>query len=426
MTSENCLAPVTINGIQYPCGKCPYCKAKRQMMWTLRGKHEGLNKKKLFITLTYNKQNLQITAKYRESPKDEGGTLVRKDLTNFFKRLRKYIYPRKIKYIACGEYGTGKIKGKGDWRPHYHAIIYNISNKELTQKELTAIWGKGFAYIDRKPFVDTKAIAYTVGYINKKMTDSHGWEHYEGNRREPPFQTQSQGIGLEWSKKNPNWYLNLQTGLNGKNCTVPRYYIKKVFEEEGGKIKLDNTIINARDCNNTHYELIGGDLFNGQFLIDGRTIATESHISHQYKVFVNPDGEKTQHILQLLHEKGLKNIELTKSRYNMSELEYAKLRAHYEAEHAQKIIRYRQEWQDYCTLSKEELKSKYEHTTVRFVNRFTNSREDIFPIEYKTIISEAIHQAVEKNAHLKELHQSLNRKGIEISETIDKFCLTFK
>ncbi|EBW8988162.1 hypothetical protein BXL21_24545 [Salmonella enterica subsp. enterica serovar Enteritidis] len=44
-----------------------------------------------FITLTYNDENLP-----------EGGTLVRKHLTDFFKRLRKHFTGRTIRYFACG------------------------------------------------------------------------------------------------------------------------------------------------------------------------------------------------------------------------------------------------------------------------------------------------------------------------------------
>ena len=72
-----------------------------------------LHKENCFITLTYNNNNLP---KYK--------SLVKKELQDFFKRLRKK-YGEGIRYYACGEYGP---KGK---RPHYHAIIFGWKPKDL-------------------------------------------------------------------------------------------------------------------------------------------------------------------------------------------------------------------------------------------------------------------------------------------------------
>ena len=47
-----------------------------------------------FLTLSYNQESLP-----------EGGTLVPKHLTAFFKALRKVWPEKKVRYYAVGEYG---------------------------------------------------------------------------------------------------------------------------------------------------------------------------------------------------------------------------------------------------------------------------------------------------------------------------------
>ena len=80
----------------------------------------------MFLTLTYNDDNL---------PSDVG--LHKDDLQRFFKRLRKALDTKKIRYFACGEYGDTTS------RPHYHAIVFGLGLNEIDKKYVTDAWPLG-------------------------------------------------------------------------------------------------------------------------------------------------------------------------------------------------------------------------------------------------------------------------------------------
>ena len=94
------------------CGVCEECIAEKANNWVIRNNYEEKAHKKIcFITLTYAKNPY---------------FLIKKDLQDFIKRLRRRIEYRKgekIRYFACGEYGT--LNG----RPHFHIIIYGWNDK---------------------------------------------------------------------------------------------------------------------------------------------------------------------------------------------------------------------------------------------------------------------------------------------------------
>ena len=78
--------------IDVPCGQCLGCRLEKSKEWAIRVMNEvRMNEISCFLTLTYNDENL---------PK--GGTLVKKDLQDFWKRLRDRLYPEKLRYSACG------------------------------------------------------------------------------------------------------------------------------------------------------------------------------------------------------------------------------------------------------------------------------------------------------------------------------------
>lgn len=99
-----CFHPVTLkNGQTVPCGSCIGCRINKTSQWTFRLLLEQKNwDKASFITLTYDDDHLPSDA-----------SLHPEDLTLFWKRLRKNLDGRKIKYFACGEYGDATQ------RPHY-------------------------------------------------------------------------------------------------------------------------------------------------------------------------------------------------------------------------------------------------------------------------------------------------------------------
>lgn len=170
---------------QVPCGQCIGCRLERSRDWAVRCVHEAkLYKENCFITLTYDNQHLPAN-----------GSLVRRDLTNFFKRLRKQ-YDHKIRYFACGEYGD---KGQ---RPHYHAILFNhhFSDRRVfsagkfplyISDQLASLWQFGHSIIGEMSF---ESAAYTARYCVKKITGKDAREHY--GERLPEFSAMSRRPGI--------------------------------------------------------------------------------------------------------------------------------------------------------------------------------------------------------------------------------------
>nr|WAE43639.1 MAG: replication initiator protein [Microviridae sp.] len=169
----------------------------------MRCLHEiGYWKESVFLTLTYSNENIP-----------EGGTLIKYHLQQFFKEIRKDIYPNKIKYLACGEYGDMFS------RPHYHAIVFGLSpnNKIITER-----WIYGFV---KSGSVTYKSARYVAGYIEKKYNGLKAKSVY--GERQIPFQLQSKGIGKKWAEENQtNLINNLSLTVDGIRHSMPRYYRK--------------------------------------------------------------------------------------------------------------------------------------------------------------------------------------------------------
>jgi hypothetical protein len=246
--------PVTI-----PCGQCIGCRLERSRQWAIRCLHEAsLYEENSFLTLTYNDDNLPI-----------GNTLVPDHHQRFMKRLRKY-FPQKLRFYHCGEYGDLND------RPHYHALIFNLSFPDLvhfkntangdklyTSEILHSIWGKGHCLIGNVTF---KSAAYTARYILKKITGNKAEDHYtwicpitgEIHHRIPEYTTMSRrpGIGSEWLKKfNTDVFPDDFIVVNGKKMRTPKYYDlqheqNKPQEHKKITIKRKQKAI-KHACNNT-------------------------------------------------------------------------------------------------------------------------------------------------------------------------------
>lgn len=137
-----CLSPSSIrrpgqadarDRITIPCGKCAACLSNRRSDWAVRLEQEfRVSENAHFLTLTYSDEHLCYGAI------SEFATLVRSDIQLFMKRLRKRC-DSKLKYYVAGEYGSRT------YRPHYHAIIFNLpdNNVELllkTWQKVTCMW----------------------------------------------------------------------------------------------------------------------------------------------------------------------------------------------------------------------------------------------------------------------------------------------
>lgn len=223
-----CLLPISIrdkkNGgtLAAPCGKCPQCRLRRVQSWVFRlQQEEKIHNSSLFITLTYAPEHIPLTSK--------GFMDLRKtDFQKFVKRLRKNTGCKTIKYYAVGEYG-----GKS-WRPHYHAIIYDVDYDDIN-----LAWGLGQIHIGS---VSNDSIAYTAKYMYKpKRIPQHA-----NDDRTPEFSLMSKNMGKnyltpairEYYETTQNSFLTLPGGFIQ---ALPRYYRDRVFTpEERAHINASN------------------------------------------------------------------------------------------------------------------------------------------------------------------------------------------
>lgn len=208
-------------GLLVPCGICIQCRLERRELWVTRLLHESLKwDSAIFLTLTYDDDHVPYLNDNDNS--DLNQTLRKKDLQNFFKRLRKNSSGRKIKYFACGDYGgdTG--------RPHYHAIIFGFSNSKEDREIIKASWAYcQWENLGKGTFgtVNQKSIRYVVSYIERVIKGK--WEVEAYGECERPFNIVSQGMGKDYAIQNKetleeNNYVSIQ----GKKKSVPRYYRK--------------------------------------------------------------------------------------------------------------------------------------------------------------------------------------------------------
>jgi len=181
----------------------------------------------IFITLTYNDQNL---------PTDN--SLAHRDFQLFMKRLRKNT-KKKIRFYMAGEYGENFE------RPHYHAILFGIDFPDKTfeattpagqklynSETLTKIWGMGHTSIGEVTF---ESCAYVARYIMKKITGDPAKKHYETvdwatgeiKQRTPEYNAMSRrkGIGQPWFDKYfSDVYPHDYVVINGHKTKPPKYY----------------------------------------------------------------------------------------------------------------------------------------------------------------------------------------------------------
>ena len=231
--------PVTKQYQQFSCGQCIQCRIAKRRSWAVR----------LYNEMSCHDSNKFITLTYDDDSCPEG--LQIEDLQKFIKRLRKFSGKR-IKYFACGEYGEDEksiellrqlfqdpLRKVG--RPHYHAIVCGIDECDLPDNIHSRsyqsngsyncqshLWKYGLVNIGN---VTPQSIEYVTGYVEKKLTGDMAKEMYVSPRGDlqPPFSVKSNGIGLEWLKKNEK-YLQGKTTIRfkGKDVPMPRYYKEKL------------------------------------------------------------------------------------------------------------------------------------------------------------------------------------------------------
>lgn len=244
--------------LRLPCGQCVGCRLEHSRQWAMRCMHEKrLHRDNVFVTLTYDDECLP-----------DGGSLKKRDLQLFMKRLRK-ARGAGVRFYACGEYGENTS------RPHYHAILFNCdfpdkkfykNNKAgdplYTSAELEKIWPLGLCTIGEVTF---DSAAYVARYIMKKIKGDLAEDHYmrvdqygEIFSLVPEFTNMSRrpGVGRGWfDKYGAHAYAHDSVIVNGQEVRPPRYYdglyesvdskrlekLKKVRRRKAAAGRKDNT-----------------------------------------------------------------------------------------------------------------------------------------------------------------------------------------
>ncbi len=242
-----------------PCGHCHECQKEKAAGWVFRIQEEikaNPHTKPLFITLTYNEENIPYTGNLGLP------TLHKQDFQNFIKRLRNYEKrnsknPNKIIYYGCGEYGT--INN----RPHYHLILINISD----EKNIERAWSINDKQIGIIHYgsAETASIAYTAKYLQKNQVHSHirriarilsvqlksqninldkstfnkyvEYQISETDDRQKEFSLMSKSIGKSFLTKNMiNHYIQTNKQYvrtpDNKKIMLPIYYRNKIYTRE--------------------------------------------------------------------------------------------------------------------------------------------------------------------------------------------------
>ena len=160
---------------------------------------------------------------------------------------------RRIKYFACGEYG------ELEQRPHYHAIVFGLKPCEscwsCREKLIGRIpdnptgdcllirenWKMGNVHIGN---VEAASCFYVAGYMKKQQwIGKEAKKKYETTHREPPFNTQSIGLGEQYCLTHREYFEEkLGCTVNGVEVGLPKYYrsvlSKTEFTEKEQKEKL--------------------------------------------------------------------------------------------------------------------------------------------------------------------------------------------
>lgn len=228
------------------CGQCIGCLLKRSRDWATRCYAElAYHDKACFVTLTYDDFNVPVTTYVKDGETKEALSLRYDDIVKFMKRLRKKIDPARVRYYACGEYGSRTQ------RPHYHAIIFGYDFSKdakllkmskdgfpyFTSEELKELWPFGHHLICD---VNWSTCAYVARYCTKKEYGKESFYTYHNVETPKSTMSLKPGIGRQYyedhkSEIYENYEMFVKTWKGGMKTRPPRYFdrlydIDKPFE----------------------------------------------------------------------------------------------------------------------------------------------------------------------------------------------------
>jgi len=231
-----CFTPITLQKTKVlaPCGRCYACLRNKQREWFVRLTEEAkVAKNCFFVTLTYDNEHLPID-------KDGNSYVCKKDVMYFRKRLYKNMgSPSDFRYYIASEYGPKTM------RPHYHAILFNVSETDIIklhaivrkswskQKQVGSKARDYFCHsrgitIDE---VNNNRIGYVTGYVMESKKDLQCGKKV--------FSLKSKGLGKSYlhSKSRVAWHKenilehNYYPLPDGKKMALPEYYRNKIYSE---------------------------------------------------------------------------------------------------------------------------------------------------------------------------------------------------
>lgn len=233
----NSYAPSSV-AVEVPCGKCIACLVNKRNDWSFRLEQEHkASKSSLFVTLTYDQKHC---------PSD--GSLDKKHLQLYLKRLRKKDGTNKIRYYAVGEYGGQSL------RPHYHLLLFNAS-----EEHARAAWSDhkgnpvGIVHIGR---VTTASVAYVTKYV---VQPDLAIPHLQ-----KPFSVMSRAYGIGgkyltdemvgWHRADDRNY-TMRFDVKGR---LPRFYRDKIWYRSEDKTRVSEAgkklVLEQRDKELAYYQ----------------------------------------------------------------------------------------------------------------------------------------------------------------------------
>ena len=254
------LQSVGDSNLSIPCGQCVGCRLERSRQWALRCVHESqMYEDNCFVTLTFDDEHLAKMC--------PGGSLVRKHVQDFLKRLRKkfargfdylertrkgdvskFFQRDGIRVFYCGEYGEEL------YRPHYHLSLFNCAFPDrehwktvngfhyYNSDVLDSVWTIDGSQIGHAVVADFsfETAAYVARYCTKKITGSQADDHYQGRLPEFCGMSLKPGIGRVWLDKfgKTDVFPFDNCIVRGVQCKPPRYYDKRLEADDVSAFEL--------------------------------------------------------------------------------------------------------------------------------------------------------------------------------------------
>lgn len=226
--------------VTIPCGRCIGCRIDYSRSWADRMMLElETAGKGIFVTLTYDNEHLTYCHSDENGIPDQG-TLNKRDVQLFLKRLRKYFTGKEIRFYLAGEYGDHTF------RPHYHVILFGIGLDDFPDRRshgqnelhqtyyisdtLARIWNNGFVLISD---VSWQTCAYVARYVTKKVQGNRTI-YYDLIGALPEFALMSRrpGLGRRYLDAHPDCLdyqnISLTTPEGGLKLNIPKYFLKQL------------------------------------------------------------------------------------------------------------------------------------------------------------------------------------------------------